>query len=227
MLLRWDEPLRPLSRVPSGLRFFCLRVSEDLIPFGARTTSRLSRVSLACHCNFIFPSVASLASPPDQLPEHVSNLSARFATVKANRRAPRHVLHHSNCASDAVSRIRAVHAPFRTGTKRTFCSISEHAPPCAQPNPIASGGLRRRCRTGIRGISAAVEFAAWTSSHPAPRRNPGRCSVLTPTGTINAFPTTRSLQLGNSDRPQPTGTLKTDSQERGRRNGSRRRSNLP
>ena len=227
MLLRWDEPLRPLSRVPSGLRFFCLRVSEDLIPFGARTTSRLSRVSLACHCNFTFPSVASLASPPDRLPEHVSNLSARFATVKANRRAPRHVLHHSHCASDAVSRIRAVHAPIRTGTKRRSCSISAHAPPLIPPRLISSSLPHRRFRTGFQGLSASLACRERLPSLHAPRRNPQRCSVTARTGTINAFPHTRSLHLGNSDRPRPTGTLKTDSQERGRRAGSRRRSNLP
>ena len=226
MLLRWDEPLRPLSRVSSGRRFFCLRVSEDLIPFGAWTPARVPDLSrlplqnqlhkLRCACitsQGISRTRLELICPPRD---------CQSKSLRTGTRSP--------CiypCTDAVARIRAVHAAVRTETKRRSCSISAHAPPLIPPRLISSSLPHRRFRTGFQGLSASLACRERLPSLHAPRRNPQRCSVTARTGTINAFPHTRSLHLGNSDRPRPTGTLKTDSQERGRRAGSRRRSNLP
>lgn len=128
--------------------------------------------------------------------EHVSKLSARPAAVKTIRCEPEHELHRSISVPARVARMRAVHAPFRTETKRRGCSISEHRAVPRRRIPTRSEARRRCCRADILGISACIEFGDTRPPCHAPRRSPWQCSVCRPTGTINAFPTTRSLQPG-------------------------------
>lgn len=184
------------------------------------------QISLACHCNVIFNRFCSCLSPPRF---HPTRLELNRPTCSCQSNSPR-----TTTRSPCVFQRRRSHG----ANARSACTVSHRneAATLRHFRAWTASSLTKR----VASTNPSATLRHWHSRHFRlqrfrPRALAMACTTTKPEAVQRfadhwhdkCFSYQQITEAGVMRQTTTDGTLKTDSQERGRLTGSRRRSNLP